>query len=135
MKSKLEYKIDKDLAELGVRSYVYHIRDYKKGSHRRILGSFAAITIAYPKYVPFSDIERGVCRAIEDLAKERMVHGGEIHPATWIMRELHVLGYHGVAICDNRDDFSRKRGRIIAKGRLLKHLRLPELPDGAYQLL
>jgi len=29
----------------------------------------------------------------------------------------------GVAICDMRDGFNRERGRIIAKGRLLKHLK------------
>ena len=78
---------------------------------------------------PVTDVDQ----AIESLANARMEYGAKIHSAKWVMTELHGLGYHGVAICDHRDDFSRKRGRIIAKGRLLKYLkqsRPPELIDG-----
>lgn len=131
MKSKLEQKIDKELEDLGVRAYVYHIRAYGEGSRRRILGSFNSITIADVKYQPAANVELDVGEAIEGLANARMMYGSSIHPATWMMKELSGFGYHGISICDCRDNFSRKRGRVIAKGRLLKHLRVPELPDGA----
>jgi hypothetical protein len=126
----LEQKVDKELADLGIKPYVYHIRAYGEGSHRRILGSFNQITIVDPRKMPTADVECDVGVLIERLANERMMYGNKVHPATWMMKELIGMGYYGVAICDRRDNFSRKRGRIIAKGRLLKHLRLPELSDG-----
>lgn len=126
----LEHKVDKELADLGVKPYVYHIRAYGEGSRRKILGSFNAITIADLQRQPTVDVEHDVGEVMESLANARMMYGSSIHPATWIIKELHEIGYHGVAICDNRDNFSRKRGRIIAKGRLLKHLRVPELSCG-----
>lgn len=130
MRSKLEQKIDKELENLGIHVWVYHIRAYGEGSQRRILGSFNSITIADVQHKLTSDIERDVGEAIENLIRERMMHGVDIHPATFVMKVLREFGYYGIAICDRRDNFSRKRGRIIAKGRLLKHLRVPELPDG-----
>lgn len=39
-----------------------------------------------------------------------------------LLRRLAKHDVKGVAICDMRDQFSRHRGRIIAKGRLLKSL-------------
>lgn len=123
MKSMLEQKIDKALEELGVRPYMYHIRAYGEGYQRRILGSFNAITIADVQYQTTANVEHDVCEVMEDLANARMVYGNSINPATWVMDELRAFDYYGVAICDNRDNFSRKRGRIIAKGRLLKYLR------------
>jgi len=130
MKSKLETRIDKELAELGVKPYVYYIRAYGEGFQRRILGSFNAITIVDTQYQKTAQVERDVGGAMDGLANSRMTHGDNISPATWVMAYLHKMGYHGVAICDRRDYFSRKRGRIIAKGRLLKHLKLPNFSDG-----
>ena len=43
--------------------------------------------------------------------------------ATAIRNRLKVKGIHGVAICNYRDQYNKARGRVIAKGRLLKHLR------------
>ncbi len=133
MKSKLEQKIDEELAEIGVVPYVYHIRAYGEESEREILRVFNGITVANMIPDPVVDVERDVGEAIEVLTNARMKYGVKIHPATWMMKELHELGYRGIAICDRHDNFSRKRGRIIAKGRLLKYLkqsRPPELIDG-----
>ncbi len=127
--NQLEQKIDKELEGLGIHVYTYHIRAYGEGSQRKLLRSFNSITIADVKYQLTADVEHDVGVAIEDLISERMARG-LIHPAKFMMDELRAFGYYGVAICDRRDNFSRKRGRIIAKGRLLKHLRVPELPDG-----
>jgi hypothetical protein len=50
-----------------------------------------------------------------------------INQASYLLRNLaHNRHIYGVAICDRRDQFNRQRGRIIAKGRLLKHLKLIE---------
>ena len=125
MKSNLEQKIDKELADLGVRPHVYHIRAYGKGSQRKMLRVFNAVTIA--------DIQRMPTSEIEDIVgeiREESIYGTIIQPATVMREELRKIECYGVAICDRRDNFSRKRGRIIAKGRLLKHLRIPELLDG-----
>ena len=123
MKSKLEQKIDKELAEIDVVPYVYHIRSYGNGSQRKVIRGFNGITIVDIQHHKISEIGTDVGQAIESLANARMEYGAKIHSAKWVMTELHGLGYHGVAICDHRDDFSRKRGRIIAKGRLLKYLK------------
>jgi len=118
----LEYKVDKELAELGVRPYVYHIRAYDEGSRQELLWMFNGITIVDIKRRLSTEVD--VYRLIEKLRlKLKKFARSDLHPATWMMIELRKLGYYGVAICDRRDNFSRKRGRIIAKGRLLKHLR------------
>lgn len=119
----LEHKVDKELEELGVKPYVYHIRAYGEGSQRRILGSFNAITIVDAQFIIPVAVEYAVGEAIEYLANKHMEYGADIHPATCVMKYLRRIGYYGIAICDRRDNFSRKRGRIIAKGRLLKYLR------------
>ena len=123
MTSILEQKIGREFADLGVKPYVYHIRSYGEGYQRRILGSVNAITIADVGYQTTANIEHDVGEVMEGLANARMSYGSSINPATWVMYELRGFEYYGVAICDNRDNFSRKRGRIIAKGRLLKYLR------------
>ena len=46
MKLKLEQMVDKELADLGVKPYVYHIRAYGEGSQRKLLRTFNEITIA-----------------------------------------------------------------------------------------
>ena len=124
MKSKLEQKIDKELADLGVRPYIYHIRAYGKGSQRKLLRVFNVVTIADVEWMSTTDVENDVGRLIDGLLWALAPYDTrpEIQPATWIIRALNGDGYYGVAICDRRDNFSRKRGRIIAKGRLLKHL-------------
>ena len=136
MKLKLEQMVDKELADLGVKPYVYHIRAYGEGSQRKLLRVFNQITIADTRKMPTADVEHDVGELIEEL---RWASFGVYYsdsrsnvksPATWIMKELREFEYYGVAICDRRDNFSRKRGRIIAKGRLLKHLKVPELSDG-----
>ena len=118
-----ERLVNEKLAELGVKPYVYHVRSYGNGSQRKVIRGFNAITIVDLKPHKISEIESDVAKAIDSLANSRMLYGAEIHPATWMLEYLRDHGYHGIAICDRRDNFSRKRGRIIAKGRLLKYLK------------
>lgn len=41
--------------------------------------------------------------------------------STLLKKGLHKKGIYGVAICEQRDQLNRQRGRTIAKGRLWKH--------------
>lgn len=123
MKSRIETRIDEELADFGVKPYMYHILAYGKGSQRKLLRTFKAITLVGLRYEKTANVELDVAKSMINMMNERMIHGNEVQPATFMLEELRKLGYYGVAICDRRDNFSRKRGRIIAKGRLLKYLR------------
>jgi hypothetical protein len=116
MKSKLKNEINAGFDEMGVRPYVYHIREYRSGNHQRRLRMFEGITIASDKRQDVIALEQ----AVGDL-DQAFCSGAA--PATWMRRELAIIGFNGVAICDHRDQFSRKRGWLIACGRLLKYLR------------
>jgi hypothetical protein len=126
MKSRLETQIDKELGDLGVKPYLYHIRAYGKGSQRKLLRTFKAITLVGLRYEKTANIELDIAKSMINMMNARMIHGNEVQPATFMLEELRKLGYYGVAICDRRDNFSRKRGRIIAKGRLLRYLQRKE---------
>lgn len=111
MKSKLEARID---AEIGMEVYVYHFHDHTRSNPRRIW-AFNGITIATP------DPGRTF---IEDIVLgEQRACGIYYNAASDVLKGLHARGICGAAICDWRDQFSRKRGRIIAKGRLLKYVK------------
>ena len=129
MRSKLEDKTNKELAALGVQAYVYHVREYGEGSQRKRIRLFNAITIAHYKYIPNQFVMKDVGDAIEALRWELAPydHRDNIQPSTWMLDRLRGMGYYGIAICDSRDEFSRKRGRLISGGRLLEHLKTLEL--------
>ena len=107
MKSKIEKKLDKEFENLNIRPRIYHfLRD---------MPSFRAVTIADER-LTWSGAERVVDQTKNHLYPHL--------PATQLLRELGLdYDVYGVAICDRRDQFNRQRGRIIAKGRLLKHLK------------
>lgn len=125
MKTNLKTRILKKLAELGVRPHVYHIKGYTVGSHQRSLRMSEAITIAS------KDIQdpETLSQMVGDI--DRKCEVGALYtnppnridtPATWMRKELAINGFDGVAICDIRDQFSRKRGWLIACGRLLTQI-------------
>ena len=115
MKSKTEIKSDKEFEKLGVRPRVYHFTDG--------ITPFTAITTAIAPKPPhrvrtWNEIEIIVKFDIEYTTTHfRYDHASEL------IRRLKRHDIKGVAICDKRDQFNRQRGRIIAKGRLLKHLK------------
>ena len=83
MKSKLEQKIDKELADLGVRPYIYHIRAYGKGSQRKLLWVFNVV--ADVEWMSTTDVENDVGDVIDGLSWALASYGArpEIQPATW----------------------------------------------------
>ena len=120
----IETRIDNDLAEIGVKAHIYHIRSYGEGSQRKKIRMFNAITIADNRHLSARQVENDVGEAIDTLKSKIMPisYRRHHHQATWIMTYLKDMGYNGIAICDKRDNFSRKLGRIISEGRLLKYL-------------
>ena len=118
---KLEARLNREFEAMDVKVYVYHIRDRVK--------MFDGITItteikqdaaALSQMITALDMKCNISSMLTDQVKT---------PATWMRKELAKRGFYGIALCDRRDRFSRKRGRIIAKGRLLKTLRHQEEQD------
>ena len=113
MKSKTEEKLDKEFERIGVKPWIYHF-----------VGNvypYRAITVAMGNkgiIVPFDweNILALIKSAIDYVAVY------EHNRTTKFIKYLEKENVY-VAVCDIKDEFSRKLGRVIAKGRLLKHLR------------
>lgn len=114
MKSKLETQLDKAFEQMNVRPWVYHVTD---------TGVSGGITIVAPARQDHNNIEDVVYDIEEDIIHEYRIEGNVVAPSTWMKERLVERGFIGISICDCRDTFSRKRGRTIAKGRLLKYLK------------
>jgi len=115
MKTKVELELDKAYESIGVKPRIYHFV-----YHFIDVYPFRAVTVATdnPEYT-WNDIKEFI---EDDIWESRIV--SEYNRATHLLRKLEVsYNFHGVAICDRRDQFNRQRGRVIAKGRLLKYLR------------
>ena len=109
MKNKLEQKIDAKFAEMGITPYIYHFTENTK--------PFIAITIAKTERSTY-----GILKEIVENCVSAVVQG-EHERAVNLFAILSQVALYGVSICDKRDQFNEQRGRIIAKGRLLKHLK------------
>lgn len=110
MKKKDERMADEGLAKFLVKPKIYH--------YAINVNPFTAITIAAHGFS--WDIGR---KRIEEALIELWKHKDNPAPATKTLRHLRAEGIYGVAICDYGDRFNSRRGRTIAKGRLLKHLK------------
>ena len=108
MKSKIERELDEEFEKFGIRPQIYHFRD---------IPLFNAVTVATPDTRTWGDIANIIL-------KLKRPESSLFTAAEYLRWGLsyHLKAY-GVAICDRRDPFNRKLGRIIAKGRLLKHLK------------
>ena len=118
--NKLEARLNKEFEAMDVKVYVYHIRDVKMFEGITIATEIKQDMIALSQMIEGLDFR---CR-IKSMGVYRIKM-----PAAWMRKELAKRGIHGVAICAYRDQFSRKRGRIIAKGRLLKAMQHQEEQD------
>ena len=118
MKSKLEAHIDKEFEGIcGVKPRVYHFNDHsrKEGGNPSRIWAFGGVTVAT------HNPDRAVIESM--VLEEQRTCGIFYNAAKDTIAGLRKQGIYGVSICDWRDQFSRKRGRTIAKGRLLKHLK------------
>ena len=113
MNSKTEKKLDEEFEKLEIMPRIYHfVGDFP----------FGAVTIAIDnRKLGWSNSWEGIADYMRDC--RIYVVGREHNRATRFLQEMRKENFYGIAICDRRDQFNRKRGRIIAKGRLLKHLK------------
>ncbi len=111
MKSKQEERIDNDLEQMGITAYITHLKQ-DSGC------IYSVVTVATPEYVLYRDLRSALLKIYLEGAIERKT--GSALDAL-VVERFSEMGF-GVAPCHAADNFSRKRGRIIAKGRLLKLL-------------
>jgi len=109
---ELEKKLDAEFERLGVKPFIVHIRD-----DQMPFMSFNAITIA----LDYPGVQYQVL--FEQVINACVLTESATTPATSLLRYFRARKIYGVAICDPRDTFSRLKGRVIAKGRLLKWLK------------
>jgi hypothetical protein len=107
MKNKLEQKLDAESERISVSLMIYHFR--------KDVGPFTSITIVTNSVRSWN--------RMRELLDQYIFGFTPIPPASEALKVLRKLGIYGVTICDRCDTFNRQRGRIIAKGRLLKHLK------------
>lgn len=125
MRTKLESQIDNEFECMGIKPHVYHFNDHARSitgidnrpapnPHR--IWAYGGVTVVT------QNPDRS---AVEGAVLKEQAALGIFHTASKdTLAGLRGRGpYYGVAICDLRDQFSRKRGRIIAKGRLLTYLK------------
>jgi hypothetical protein len=109
MKKRDEKLADTRLRLLRVSPRIYHFDMFMK--------PFRAITIA-EDVLTWPQV-----RKILDTIFSRTIAYQAFEEATTLRKELCSRHIYGVAICNEHDQFSRQRGRTIAKGRLWKHLK------------
>ena len=108
-RSRRERALDVKFGRMGVKPRVYH---FTKNMY-----PFRAITIATNTWYK-EDISE-----ILDTISARTnfwIHGRG--PATQMLQKLRAVSIYGIGICDKSDQFSKRTGRMKAKGRLLQHL-------------
>ena len=112
MKKKDEKLVDLRLKKMGIEPRIYHFAVS--------IWPFRMITIANP------DWSWGAVMRIIDIILADVISRFEHNRSTMMLQELRDRGICGVAICEQRDQLNRQRGRTIAKGRLWKHLKMME---------
>lgn len=108
MKSNMEKRLDVAFEDMGVQTRTYHIRE------KQFLIPFTGVTIVTDCKYAFKEVSGMVMEAMPSFG---------LHMATRLKTTLESQDLYGIAICDTRDPYSKKRGRIIAKGRLFCHLK------------
>lgn len=110
MKSKLEIYLDKEFDKLEIRLHIYHfIEDVLPFNGITVVTETENITWK----VIFNFIR--ACNQYDTYKRNR---------ATELIKNFKMdYEIYGVAICNKRDTFNRQRGRVISKGRLLKHIK------------
>ncbi|MCK4731832.1 MAG: hypothetical protein KAT65_05165 [Methanophagales archaeon] len=113
MKSKLEIKIDNEFNNLGIKVRIYHFTEP--------VFQINAITIV-------TNNKKWNWKRIADALRECLLDTTEkeFNQSTELLSQMATKDFYGIAICNRRDSFNRQRGRIIAKGRLLKYLKKKE---------
>ena len=112
MKSKIEKKLDGEFEKFGVKPKIYHF-------------TVDDIPCLPFKAVSVITIDGRSWKRLYEIIEEssRFLLKCTHSYATEMISMLQEKNIYGVAICDPRDQFNRKYGRIKAKGRLLQYLK------------
>jgi len=110
MRLTAEQRVDAELAEIGVTAHITHLKQPDDTY-------FKVVTIATPKPEKYKHIDIALSTIYLDASVQKRSDLGKM-----VIERFSKMGC-GVAMCHHRDNFSHKRGRIIAKGRMLKILR------------
>lgn len=96
-----------EFGRMGVKPFIHHFTN---------IPPFSAITI-----VSFHSSWKEIADYIREESKSPLSF---INQASYLLENLACKRYiYGVAICDGRDTFNRQWGRVLAKLRLVKHLK------------
>jgi len=110
----LEEYLDEEFRLLGVTPHITHLKLLQESYYR-------VITVATPHHVPYLDSVKLLGVFFSVARNEKRSDLGAFLIGAYAKRSC------GVALCHHLDQFDRKRGRIIAKGRLFKLLRQERL--------
>ena len=105
--NKLEARLDREFESMNIRPHIHHIKLINDAY-------FNVVTIAAPHQISYDDAVEQLATIVGDCCEARRTDYGR-----FLIDAFNKIGW-GVALCHHSDQFSRKRGRIIAKGRLLK---------------
>ena len=98
---------------LGVQPHITHLKQPE--------GCFYNfVTVATPQYKPYPYLAAVLSEIYADGSRTHKT-GSDLDRL--LVRRFAELGY-GVSPCHAKDNFSRKRGRIISEGRMRKALRV-----------
>ena len=109
-KLRLEAWLDEEFRLMGVEPYIHHIKLINDAY-------FNVVTVAAPHHISYDDIVKQLAIIVGNCCE-----AGRTDYGRFLVDAFSKIGW-GVALCHHSDQFSRKRGRIIATGRLLKRLR------------
>ena len=113
MTQSLEERTDASLAEMDAEDvHITHLKQLS-GCY------YSYITVATRNQEPYHHIRRMISHIYLEGADKHLT-GSSLDDL--IVQQFAKSGA-GASPCHARDNFSRKRGRIIAKGRLLKHIK------------
>ena len=107
-RSRCEKLLDKQFAAMSVKPRIYHFR--------KEVATFNAVTVALTKRWR-KDVTEDIVKNCVEAAHDKMEN-----KATFSIAILKQARLYGVAICDKSDQFSKRTGRMKAKGRLMQHL-------------
>ena len=110
-----ERRLDAEFEQLGFQPHVVHLMAVRP---------FRGITFAFNPNYPYEEIfaTQLLKTTLGTIRNREILHW----QTRYVLQQITYFTNSGIAICDPRDNFSRLKGRVIAKGRLLKWLRQAE---------
>ena len=109
-RSRRERALDAEFERMGVKPRIYHIT-------KDMDPYFTGITMATMNILTKQEAKQLIQQTIQKATQHSFYQ-----PATQVLKGLEAVGEYGIAICDHSDIFSKRYGRMKAKGRFMQHL-------------